>query len=161
MEALTGSTPDVSVLLRFTFWEPVYFRMDDSDFPSESRELRGHFVGVSESVGHALTYKVLTDDTLRVLSRSALRSASHSQDRNLRLDPPDGERDPSSKIPEIVKTKTPQMDRSDTSDEDSTAKPSQDETSEEQEQDEDPIIDLIGRSSLLEQVDGTKLRVRI
>ena len=157
MEALTGSTPDVSVLLRFTFWEPVYFRMDDTDFPSDSRELKGHFVGVAEHVGHALTYKVLTDDTLRVLSRSALRSASNTQDRNLRLDPPDGERDPSFKIPEIVKTKIPKMDESGENNEDLTHTPQEAANS----IDEDPIIDLIGRSILLEQEDGTKIRARI
>jgi hypothetical protein len=62
-----GSTNDISPLLCFHFWEPVYYKLDDSDFPSDSREKRGHFVGISESVRHAMTFKILTDDTLKVI----------------------------------------------------------------------------------------------
>jgi hypothetical protein len=47
----TGSTNDISPLLCFHFWEPVYYKLDESDFPSDSREKHGHFVGISESVG--------------------------------------------------------------------------------------------------------------
>jgi hypothetical protein len=35
-----GSTNDISPLLCFHFWEPVYYKFDDSDFPSDSREKR-------------------------------------------------------------------------------------------------------------------------
>ena len=65
------------------FWEPVYYKLDDSDFPSDSREKRGHFVGISESVGHAMTFKILTDDTLKVIHRSNVRSALNPHDKNL------------------------------------------------------------------------------
>jgi hypothetical protein len=47
MEILTGSTPDISPLLSFRWWEPVYFKLDDASFPSDSRERRGRFVGIS------------------------------------------------------------------------------------------------------------------
>jgi hypothetical protein len=30
-------------------------------------EKRGHLVGISESVGHAMTFKILTDNTLKVI----------------------------------------------------------------------------------------------
>jgi hypothetical protein len=83
----TGSTNDISPLLCFHFWEPVYYKLDDSDFPSDSREKRGHFVGISESVGHAMTFKILTDDTLKVIHRSNVRSALNPHAKNLRLDP--------------------------------------------------------------------------
>jgi hypothetical protein len=63
----TGSTSNISPLLCFHFWEPVYYKFDDSDFPSDSHEKRGHFVGISKSVGHAMTFKILTDDTLKVI----------------------------------------------------------------------------------------------
>jgi hypothetical protein len=63
----TGSTNDISPLLCFHFWKPVYYNLDNSDFPSDSREKRGHFVGISESVRHAMTFKILTDDTLKVI----------------------------------------------------------------------------------------------
>ena len=87
----TGSTPDISPLLQFTWWEPVYYKVDDSDFPSETREKRGRFVGIAEHVGHRMTFRVLTDDTHKVICRSNIRSALDSTAPNLRLDPIDGE----------------------------------------------------------------------
>ena len=60
---------------------------DDSDFPSDTREGRGRFVGFAENVGHVMTFKILTDDTKRVISRSHVRSALNPKERNLRLDP--------------------------------------------------------------------------
>ena len=59
---LTGtSTNNISPMLRFYWWEPIYYKLDDYHFPSESRELRGRFVGIAENVGHAMTIKVLTE----------------------------------------------------------------------------------------------------
>jgi hypothetical protein len=82
-----GFTNDISPLSCFHFWEPVYYKLDDSDFPSDSREKRGHFVGISESVRHAMTFKILMDDTLKVIHRSNVRSALNPHAKNLRLDP--------------------------------------------------------------------------
>lgn len=87
LQAATGSTNDISPLLCFRWWEPVYYRLDDSNFPSDSREGRGRFVGIAETVGHIMTFKVLTDDTRKVIYRSSVRSALSAQERNLRLDP--------------------------------------------------------------------------
>ena len=87
MEKLTGSTPDISSLLCFRFWEPVYYRLEDCDFPSESTEKLGHFVGISDNVGYALTFKVLTDDTQKVIHRSHIRSALDPTTKNLRVEP--------------------------------------------------------------------------
>ena len=100
MEKLTGSTPDISSLLCFRFYEPVYYKLDDSEFPSESTEKLGYFVGIADSVGHALTFKVLTDDTNKVIYRSRIRTATKSNERNLRIDT-----DNSKPVPEIVKSK--------------------------------------------------------
>jgi hypothetical protein len=36
IQACTGSTPDISPLLQFMWWEPVYYKVDDSDFPSDT-----------------------------------------------------------------------------------------------------------------------------
>jgi hypothetical protein len=74
-------------MICFHFWEPVYYKLDDSDFPSDSREKRCHFVGISESVGHAMTFKILTNDTLKVIHRSNVRLALNPHAKNLRLDP--------------------------------------------------------------------------
>jgi hypothetical protein len=67
LQCAEGSTQDISPLLRFYWWEPVYFKVDDAVFPSTSREERGHFVGISTNVGHAMTYKILCDKSLMLL----------------------------------------------------------------------------------------------
>ena len=95
LKCTTGSTPDISPLLRFRWKEPVYYHENDSAFPSESCEKRGIFVGIAENVGHAMTYKILTDDTRCVICRSNVRSALDSAARNLRMDPISGEDAPS------------------------------------------------------------------
>ena len=142
-----GVTKDISPLLRFHWWEPVYFKVDDSPFPSGSREERGHFVGISNNVGHAMTYKILCDKTLTVLHRANLRSADNPNDPNLRLDPLDGENMPNSS--RIVKSV-------------------QDDDSENGSVDQDkPMIyfdtaDLVGRTFLMEEdEDGLRQRARI
>jgi hypothetical protein len=48
-------------------------------------------VGIAEHVGHRMTFKVLTDDTQKVICRSNIRSALSSTAPNLRLDPIDRE----------------------------------------------------------------------
>ena len=44
-------------------------------------------MGIAEHVGHAMTFKILTDDTRKIIYRSNIRSAVDSKTRNLRLDP--------------------------------------------------------------------------
>jgi hypothetical protein len=55
----------------------------DSDLPSDSREKRGHFVGISKSVRHAMTFKILTDNTLKVIHQSNVRLALNLHAKNL------------------------------------------------------------------------------
>jgi hypothetical protein len=54
-----GTDNDISPMLYFSFYEPVYYLVDETTFPSESKELRGRWVGVSENVGHFMTYQIL------------------------------------------------------------------------------------------------------
>ena len=63
------------------------YKLDDSDFPLDSCEKRGHWVGVAEHVGHTMTFKILTDDTRKIIYRSNIRSALDPKSRNLRMDP--------------------------------------------------------------------------
>ena len=91
LQKLHGSTTDISPLLRFYFYEPVYYKVDDSDYPLESREQRGYFVGIAENVGHAMTFKILTDDTHKVIARSNVRPAHSSTERNRHLNMIGGE----------------------------------------------------------------------
>ena len=74
LEALTGQTPDISAFLEFEFFQPVYFAADNK-FPSQSPEQKGRWVGIAESTGDVLTYKILTDDTQEIIHRSAVRPA--------------------------------------------------------------------------------------
>jgi hypothetical protein len=56
LNKLTGNTVDISVLLRFQFWEKVYYKsIAKSKFPLHSTEKVGNIVGISENCGHALT----------------------------------------------------------------------------------------------------------
>ena len=51
----TSSTTNIRPILRFYWWQPVYYHLDDSSFSFE------------ENVGHALTFKVLTDDMSKII----------------------------------------------------------------------------------------------
>jgi hypothetical protein len=79
---------DISPLLYFYFWEPVYFLMDESEqsFPGKSKELRGRWVEISEHIGNKMTYKIITDDTGEEICRSAIRTARDTTMKNLRED---------------------------------------------------------------------------
>jgi hypothetical protein len=73
-EWILGFTPDISILLVFIFWEPACYKKCDAKFPNDSTECLGRFVGFSENIGHAMTYKVLTEDN-KIIRRAVLRSA--------------------------------------------------------------------------------------
>jgi hypothetical protein len=55
LTALLGITVDTSILLRYHFWQQVYFKAIEPGFPSDSKERLGHVVGISEHVGHCRT----------------------------------------------------------------------------------------------------------
>ena len=156
IESLTGTTPDISPLLRFSFWEPVYYKLDDNSFPSESPEKLGRWVGVAEHVGHMMTYKILTDDTYKIIYRSDVRSALDPSTRNKRIDFLSGE-----DVPQVVKSLTPSK-----SDQDDNSLPYGESTGESPSEGTsvptfDPS-DLIGRTFLLpEQKDGQRHRASI
>jgi hypothetical protein len=83
---LTGQRNDISMLLCFVWYQPVYYKVYEKSFPSDSTEARGRFVGISEHVGHRMTFKVLTEDTREIIYRSEVRSALDHLDTNLRVD---------------------------------------------------------------------------
>ena len=104
LQRLTGSTIDISALLRFFYWQKVYFMRVDSSFPSESKEDVSHIVGISEHVGPALTWMILTSDTKKVIYRSQVRPHNDS-DPNLRLDLFGGDSEPLTSTP-IIKSRS-------------------------------------------------------
>ena len=85
----TGRSDDISALMCFRFNEPVYCLVDSElqKFPSESKEVRARWVGVSENLGGPMTWKVVTEKTQKILCRSAIRTALDPSLRNLSLDP--------------------------------------------------------------------------
>src|SRR5688500_19621765 len=92
IQVLTGATPDISAILQFDFYEPVYYKVEESYFPSMSNEKFGRFVGISEHVGHALTFMILAEDTQKIIHKSVVLTTTDQATRNLRVDrPPDNE----------------------------------------------------------------------
>jgi hypothetical protein len=74
-------------MLYFSFYKPVYYLVDETTFPSESKELHRQWFGVSKNVGHFMTYKILTDDTHQIIHHSNICLVADPNARNLRLDP--------------------------------------------------------------------------
>ena len=78
VQALQGTTPDVSFLLHFSFYEPVYYRIDSSEpdlnFPSSSNEKKGYWVGFADNQGDSLTWRILTEDTQKIIIAFAVLS---------------------------------------------------------------------------------------
>ena len=75
---LTGITPDVSIILLFTFYQPVFYATYDQNFPSESEERAGYCVGFGEHCGDAMTQKILDHDTQKIIYRRAVRPKKSS-----------------------------------------------------------------------------------
>ena len=69
-----GETRDISHLLMYQFYEPVYYH--DYDSYPESSEKLGYWVGVAQNVGDALTFQILTHDTNQIVERSTVRAAN-------------------------------------------------------------------------------------
>ena len=94
VQALQGTTPDVSFMLHFSFYEPVYYRIDSSEpdlnFPSSSNEKKGYWVGFADNQGDSFTWRILTEDTQKIIIRSGIRSALRTT-TNQRLASPSGE----------------------------------------------------------------------
>ena len=95
VQALQGTTPDVSFLLHFSFYEPVYYRIDSSEpdlnLPSSSNEKTGYWVGFADNQGDSFTWRILTEDTQKIIIRSGIRSALRTT-TNQHLASPSGER---------------------------------------------------------------------
>ena len=60
-------------------YEPIYYRIDSSEpdlnFPSSSNEKKGYWVGFADNQGDSLTWRILTEDTQKIIIRSGVRSA--------------------------------------------------------------------------------------
>jgi hypothetical protein len=83
IKVATGQQPDISAMLAFYWFQPVYFKNPKVSFPSNTQERSGRIVGFAEHQGDSLTFLVLDDETLQVLARSELRPVD-AQAPNLR-----------------------------------------------------------------------------
>ena len=76
VQALQGTTPDISFMLHFSFYEPVYYRIDcsepDLNFPSSSTEKKGYWVGFADNEGDPITWRILTEDTQKIIICSGI-----------------------------------------------------------------------------------------
>ena len=156
LHAATGSTCDISPLLRFSFYQPVHYKQNDSDFPSDTTEDYGRFVGTSENVGHAMTFKILTSDTNKVLYRSNVRPADDHTSINLRDEP--------LAMPKIVKSLADDVDDSNFEEPSLIDEENAHTSPQPKHRKHIPIIDpsdLVGRYFLQTEEDRQRLRVKI
>ena len=73
LQVLCGVTPDIRIILLYTFYQPVFYATHDQHFPSDSEESAGFWVGFAEHCGDSPTSMVLDAETLKIIYRSALR----------------------------------------------------------------------------------------
>jgi hypothetical protein len=83
-EVRHGGLQDISAFLEFRFYEPVLYLDSDETFPS-TKEKPGWWVGVAHNIGDALTYKILTEDTHKVVHRSVVHLAKDDRFKNKRV----------------------------------------------------------------------------
>jgi hypothetical protein len=77
-----GETPDISMLLQFKFYEPVYYLDPTQPFPG-TKEKTAYWLGLADNVGDHLFYYLLTTDTRRIIARSVIRSAIKDPSENV------------------------------------------------------------------------------
>ena len=79
---------DISSLLIFSFWQPVYVLKDEKEhtFLIKSTEVCGRFVGISKHIGHVMTFQILLDDTKQIVNHSLVHSALDPDLLNLCLE---------------------------------------------------------------------------
>ena len=70
---LYGVSPDISKILLYTFYQPVFYATLNQSYPSVSEERAAGWDGFGEHIGDALTHNLLDDDTKKILYRSPVR----------------------------------------------------------------------------------------
>ena len=87
LQALTGQQPDISAILPYQFNQRVIYHSYED--PGVKKEKFARWAGVAETVGDALTWILVTEDTNKVIYRSTIRAANTDTGDPL---PPDGEK---------------------------------------------------------------------
>ena len=77
-----------------SFYEPFHYRIDSSEpefhFPSPSNENKGYWVDFADNPGDCLTWRILTEDTQKIIICSGIQNALRTT-TNQRLASPSGE----------------------------------------------------------------------
>ena len=76
--SLTGITADISIILFFTFYQPVFYATHDQHSPSESEERAANWVAFGKHCGDAMTHKLLDHQAKKIICRSAARPQKSS-----------------------------------------------------------------------------------
>ena len=69
LQYLRGVTPDISVHLQFTIYQPVLFLDHESKWPL-STERSGKWIGIAHGIGDSLTFWILDDQSKHILAQS-------------------------------------------------------------------------------------------
>jgi hypothetical protein len=137
LQCLTGNTVDISIILRFPFWHKVYAQAINPTYPTDTKEQLCYMVGFSKNVRHAMSYKLLTCDTHKIIHWSSIHSAEDPSAVNVRAAPIDGDN-----IKQYIKSKHDSLQKVSTV------------------EDELPL-DVKGRSIVIPQENGEQIRARI
>ena len=106
IELRDGYTPDISALIIFKFWEPVYYQMHEVQFPSPGgTEKLGRWLGRAMDYGDKICHYILTDDTEWIIVRSMVRSATNTTHPNLAFAQPPQPTNPNPWIPVTRRTR--------------------------------------------------------
>ena len=73
---LYGVTPDISILMMYTFYQSVYYASHNQSFPSTSEEKHAFGAGFGEHAGDAITHKLLDSSSNKIIHRSAVCPAN-------------------------------------------------------------------------------------
>jgi hypothetical protein len=65
-EKALGQKSDISAILAFIWWEPVYYHHPDASYPN-TKECLARIVGVADRQGDAMTWLLLDDVTKKVV----------------------------------------------------------------------------------------------
>ena len=72
---LYGVTPDISILMMYTFYQSVYYASHNQSFPSTSDKKHAFWVGFGAHVGDTITHKLLDSSSDKIIYRSAVHIA--------------------------------------------------------------------------------------
>ena len=69
---LYGVTPNISIIMMYTFHQSVYYASHNQSFSSSSEEKHAFWVGFGEHVSDAITHKLLDSSSNKIIYRSAV-----------------------------------------------------------------------------------------